>query len=99
MPRCLNPLSLHCVPVITTITVTRPVLLLQSNMFGTMDESMLARVEASLAAVADIKSHQMQAHHQPQFKHDIYSHDMSYMNNAAATKPHFAFNSEFSILL
>lgn len=59
---------------------------------------MLARVEASLAAVADIKSHQMQqAHHQPQFKPDLYPHDMSYMNNAAAAaKPHFSFNSKLN---
>lgn len=60
-------------------------------MFGSVDESMLARVEASLAAVADMKSHQMHSHHAPQFKTDIYPHDMSYMNN---TKPQFAFNGK-----
>jgi len=60
-------------------------------MFPPMDESMLARVEASLAAVADIRSHQMQPHHSQQFKPDLYSHETPpYMNS---TKPHFPFNN------
>lgn len=54
-----------------------------------MDETMLARVEASLAAVADIKAHQMQSPHTQQFKPDMYPHDtMSYMNTV---KPQFPF--------
>jgi len=59
-------------------------------MFGTMDESMLARVEASLAAVADIKGHHMQQSHAQAFKSDLYSHDMGYN-----TKPQFSFNGMY----
>lgn len=58
-----------------------------------MDETMLARVEASLAAAADMKSHPMQAHHSQQFKTDIYPHDsMSYMT---PPKPQFNFNGMY----
>ena len=65
-------------------------------MFAPMDETMLARVEASLAAAADIKTHHMQSHHTQQFKSDIYASDtMAYMNPA---KPQFSFNGKRLII-
>lgn len=57
-------------------------------MFG-MEDSVLARMEASLAVMSDMKSHNMQQHHNQAFKtSDIYAHDMSYMNGPP--KPHFS---------
>lgn len=68
----------------------------QNNMFSTVDDSMLARMEASLAAVADMKTHHMQAaHHSQSFKPpDMYHphHDMGgYMSSAGSAKPQFPF--------
>lgn len=64
-------------------------------MFPPMDESMMARVEASLVAAADIKSHPMPSHPSQQFRTEMYSHEaMSYMN---PSKPQFGFNGRITI--
>lgn len=62
-------------------------------MFGTMDDSMLARMEASLAAVADMKAHHMPQHPVQQFKTDSHHPELNYMNTY--NKPHFTFTGMY----
>ncbi|XP_074012309.1 POU domain, class 4, transcription factor 3 [Numenius arquata] len=59
---------------------------LQGNIFGSFDESLLARAEA-LAAV-DIVPHAKGHHHHPPFKPDATFHAMSGVPCAAAALPH-----------
>ncbi|NXV53706.1 PO4F3 factor, partial [Uria aalge] len=59
---------------------------LQGNIFGSFDESLLARAEA-LAAV-DIVPHAKGHHHHPPFKPDAAFHAMSGVPCAAAALPH-----------
>ncbi|NWY67415.1 PO4F3 factor, partial [Erithacus rubecula] len=59
---------------------------LQGNIFGSFDESLLARAEA--LAAADIASHAKGHHLHPHFKPDAAFHAMSGVPCAAAALPH-----------